>query len=129
MKTLLRCAGSSLTSVAVEFALLTTLVSLLHVQYLFGALIAGASGCVLCFVINRRWAFRVRHGSAWRQLFRHGVVVGGGIGLGMLLMWLAVRALGLPYQVGWLLGGSVVFLTWTFPMQRWFTFRAAYVPA
>jgi putative flippase GtrA len=126
MKTLLRCAGSSLAAVAVEFLLLTALVSLLHVHYLVGALIAGASGCALCFVINRRWAFGAGAGCAWRQLFRHVVVVGGGMGLGMVLMWLAVRGFGLPYQVSWLLGGSVVFLAWTFPMQRWFTFRAAY---
>lgn len=125
MKTLFRCAGSSLAAVAVEFVLLTALVSLLHVHYTVGALIAGVTGCALCFVINRRWAFSARHGCAWRQLFRHAIVVGGGIALGMALMCLAVRGLGLPYQVSWLLGGSVVFVAWTFPMQRWFTFRTA----
>jgi hypothetical protein len=26
-------------------------------------------------------------------------------------------------------GGSVVFFAWTFPMQRWFTFAPALVPA
>lgn len=126
MKTLFRCAGSSLAGVAIEFALLSLLVSGLHVFYLAAALIAGVAGFFMSFVLNRRWAFHARHGSAPRQLVRHAVVVGGGIALGLALMWILVSWLGLPYQLGWLGGGAVVFLTWTFPMQRWFTYR---VPA
>jgi hypothetical protein len=30
-----------------------------------------------------------------------------------------------PYQLAWLGSGAIVFCTWTFPMQRLFTFRAA----
>lgn len=122
MKTLVRCAGSSLAAVAFEFASLSLLVSVLHVFYLAGALIAGAAGFVISFVLNRRWAFRATDGSALRQIVRHGIVVGGGIALGTALMWLMVSHLGLPYQLGWLGGGAVVFLMWTFPMQRFFTY-------
>jgi putative flippase GtrA len=129
MKSLFRCAGSSLAAVALEFVLLTALVSLLHVFYLAGALIAGAAGLVLAFVLNRQWAFADGRGPAWRQLVKHAVVVGGGIGIGTTLLWIAVSQCGLPYQVGWLLSGTVVFFAWTFPMQRFFTFRAATVPA
>jgi putative flippase GtrA len=127
MKTLFRCAGSSLAAVAVEFGLLTALVSLFHLYYLAGALIAGAVGLLLAFVLNRSWAFAASHGCAWRQLGKHIAVVAGGIGLGTLLLWVAVSHLSVPYQLGWLASGSIVFFTWTFPMQRFFTFRA--VPA
>ena len=127
MKSLVRCAGSSLAAVAVEFGLLTALVSLFHIFYLAGALIAGVVGLLLAFLLNRSWAFSDGRGGAWRQLAKHSVVVGGGIGLGALLLWVAVSHLSLPYQVGWLASGSIVFFVWTFPMQRFFTFRA--VPA
>jgi putative flippase GtrA len=126
MKSMVRCAGSSLAAVAVEFGLLTLLVSLFHVFYLAGALIAGAVGLLLAFLLNRAWAFTDGRGRRpWLQLVKHSVVVCGGIGLGTMLLWVAVRHLSLPYQVAWLASGSIVFFTWTFPMQRFFTFRAA----
>lgn len=124
MKTLVRCAGSSLAGVAAEFVLLSFLVSVLHLFYLVAATGAGVAGFVVSFVLNRRWAFDARHGSPWPQLVRHGVVVGGGLGIGLALMWLLVGGLGLPYQIGWLGGGALVFFAWTFPMQRFFTYRA-----
>jgi putative flippase GtrA len=129
MKTLFRCAGSSLAGVTIEFGFLSLLVSLLHVFYLAAMVLAGVVGFLVSFVLNRNWAFDARNGSTMRQLARHTVVVGGGLGLGTLLMWLQVSVLRLPYQVGWALGGSIVFFAWTFPMQRWFTYRPALEPA
>jgi putative flippase GtrA len=129
MKTLLRCAGSSLATVTLEFGLLSLLLAL-HTPYVVAGVLVGVIGFFLSFVLNRSWAFAAgKKGAPVRQLVRHGLVVGGGIGLGTFLMWLQVSFLGLPCQVGWLLGGSVVFLTWTFPMQRWFTFAPALAPA
>jgi putative flippase GtrA len=129
MKTLIRCAGSSLAAVAVEFGLLTALVSLFHVFYLAGALLAGVAGLLLAFLLNRRWVFVAARGCAWRQLGKHVFVVGGGIAIGTALLWLAVSQIRVPYQVGWLASGTVVFFAWTFPMQRFFTFRPVAVPA
>jgi putative flippase GtrA len=123
---MVRCAGSSLAAVAVEFGLLSALVSLFHIYYLAGALIAGAVGLLIAFVLNRRWAFVDGSGArAWRQLAKHVFVVAGGIALGMLLLWLGVSRLSLPYQLGWIASGTIVFFTWTFPMQRYFTFNVA----
>lgn len=129
MKSLIRCAGSSLAGVTIEFGILSLMVSLLHVFYLAAALVAGLAGLVVSFALNRNWAFGARRGSRVGQLVRHTVVVAGGIALGMLPMWLLVSWAGLPYQVGWAVGGSLVFLGWTYPMQRWFTFRPVTVPA
>lgn len=125
MKCLFRCAGSSLAGVTLEFGILTLLVSVLHVFYLAAAVAAGLVGLAISFILNRNWAFAARSGSSRRQLLRHAAVVGGGVALGMVPMWLTVTCLGLPYQLGWVIGGVVVFLTWTYPMQRWFTFRPA----
>ena len=129
MKSLIRCAGSSLAAVAVEFGLLTALVSLFHIFYLAGALLAGIAGLLLAFLLNRSWAFADGRGCAWRQLVKHVVVVGGGLAIGTTLLWLAVSHLSLPYQAAWLASGTVVFFAWTFPMQRFFTFRPSSVPA
>ena len=125
MKSVVRCAGSSLAAVAVEFGLLSLLVSLFHVFYLAGMIIAGVVGLVVAFLINRSWAFSDGRGRPWLQFAKHTLVVGGGIALGTLLLWVAVQHLSLPYQLGWLASGSIVFFTWTFPMQRFFAFRAA----
>jgi putative flippase GtrA len=123
---MVRCAGSSLAAVAVEFGLLSALVSLFHVFYLAGALIAGVAGLIIAFVLNRRWAFADGSAArASRQLVKHVFVVAGGIALGMLLLWLGVSRLSLPYQVGWIASGTIVFFAWTFPMQRFFTFNVA----
>jgi putative flippase GtrA len=122
MKSLFRCAGSSVTAVTLEFFLLLLLVSRLHVQYLLAAIAAGVCGFVVSFMINRSWAFEGRAGCPRRQLVKHAVVVGGGIALGTALMWLLVSRLHLPYQVGWLGGGALVFMGWTYPMQRFFTY-------
>jgi putative flippase GtrA len=125
MKSLVRCAGSSVAAVTLEFALLLFMVSWLHLYYVAAAVLAGLCGCVVSFLINRAWAFEARGGCARRQLCKHGVVVGGGVALGTLLMWLLVTVLRLPYQVGWLGGGALVFLGWTYPMQRFFTYAPA----
>jgi putative flippase GtrA len=128
MKTFVRCAGSSLAGVTLEFGLLSLLVTVLHVAYVPAAVVAGLVGFVISFVLNRGWAFQARHGSPTRQLLRHAVVVGGGVALGTSLMWLQVALVGLPYQLGWAVGGSIVFVAWTFPMQRWFTYAPALAP-
>lgn len=127
IKTLVRCAGSSVAAVTLEFFLLLLLVSRLHMFYIAAALLAGACGFVVSFLLNRTWAFEARAGCPKRQLVKHGVVVGGGLALGTALMWLLVTGLHLPYPVGWLGGGAIVFLCWTFPMQRFFTYAPATV--
>jgi putative flippase GtrA len=129
IKSLVRCAGSSVAAVTIEFVLLLVLVSRLHIFYLAAALLAGLCGFAVSFVLNRAWAFEARSGCPKRQLCKHGLVVGGGLALGTALMWLLVTQLHLPYQVGWLGGGAIVFMGWTYPMQRFFTYAPATVAA
>jgi putative flippase GtrA len=124
LATLLRCAASSFAGVAVEFTLLTILVSVLHVFYLLGAVAAGAVYFVINFLLNRRWTFRATAGSALPQFLRHAAVTAGGMGLGTAMLWLFVQGLGLPYQVGWAIAGTIAFFSWTYPMHRFFTYAA-----
>lgn len=121
----LRCAGSSLLGVVVELTIIVLLVQVFHAYYLLAAVIAGGFYAIVNFVINRRWAFRTRHAAVWPQFARHVLVVGVGMALGTALLWLLVGTLRLPYPVGWLIGGSLCFLGWTFPMQRFYAHRSA----
>ena len=107
--TLIRCAGSSLCAVAIEYALLNLLVSALHVYYLAGAALASCVYFVLNFLINRRWAFRAGGAPALPQLVRHSVVVVGGMVLGLGLLRLLVGEVGLSLQLGWPAAGAVCF--------------------
>jgi putative flippase GtrA len=125
LKTLVRCAGSSVAGVTIEFGLLTLLVSGLHVFYLLGALISSLVYLGISFLLNRHWAFRANRGALAPQLLRHGLVSGTSMALGIPMLWLLVNKIGLPYQLAWSLGGLFSFLAWTFPMQRWFTYRPA----
>lgn len=127
--TLWRSAVASAIAFALEYLALTLLVGELHVSYLAGALLAGAVYFAVNFPLSRRWAFRGRHAPVLPQLLRHGVVVGGATLLGLPLLWFAVNTLRLPYQLGWLTAAGVAFLAWTFPMHRYFTYRAALRPA
>ena len=129
MRCLFRCAGSSIAAVAVEFALLNLLVSVFHVFYLVGAGLASGVFLLINFLLNRHWAFRATRGRPWAQLARQAVVVGGGAAIGLPLLALLVGHVHLPYQVGWPIAGVVCFFSWTFPMNRFFTYRLAPVPA
>jgi putative flippase GtrA len=120
---MLRCASSSIAGVAIEFGILTLLVSVLHLFYLLGAVLAGGIYCGVSFLLNRHWAFRAAGSPAWPQFARHAIVAAGGAVLGLPLLWLLVQRLGLPYQLAWAVGGALSFLLWTFPMQRFFTYR------
>jgi putative flippase GtrA len=95
------------------------------VFYLVGAGIASGVFLLVNFLLNRRWAFRARHGRVWTQLFRQAVVVAGGSAIAIPLLWLFVGHIHLPYQVGWPAAGVVCFFSWTFPMNRFFTYPAA----
>ncbi len=119
---LVRCAASSIGTVAVEFVLMTFLVSALHFQYLAGFLLATVANLALGFVINRRWSFAARDGAVRRQLLRYLAVTAVGVGMATVLLHLFVQTARMPYQLGWMAAGCVCFGTWTYPMNRCFIF-------
>ncbi len=125
LASLRRCAGASLAGIAVEFALLTALVSGLHIHYLLGSLLATGGYLVINFALNRRWA-RGPHGlgrprarpSLGPQLARHLGSAVVGMTLGTTLLWLFVHEAHFPYPIGWATSGCIVFGSWTWPTSR-----------
>lgn len=120
-----RCAASSLAAVAIEFVLLTFFVSVLHMHYLVAAIASTGVYLAVNFLLNRRWAFSGHGGPAFKQFARHLGVAGVGLGLALVMMRFFIHTIGMPYQLGWAAAGCVNFGTWTWPMNRFFTFRAA----
>lgn len=128
-RALIRSAVASFLAFVLEYVVLTVLVGSFHLGYLASALLAGVVYFAVNFPLSRRWAFCARRAPVLPQLLRHGVVVGGATVLGLPLLWIAVNTLRLPYQLGWLAAAGVAFIAWTFPMHRFFTYRAALQPA
>jgi putative flippase GtrA len=118
LRNFVRCAGSSIVSVAAEFVVLTLLVSVCHVYYLLASLASTIGYLILNFILNRRWAFRAGHAPVWPQVKRHLGSAAIGMALGTTLLWVFVHSARLPYQLGWAASGCVVFSAWTWPINR-----------
>lgn len=115
---------SALAAMIATVADFATAGALVHVLggHAPGATVAGAVvGAVIAFVLGRVWAFD-GHGHAWMpQVGRYAFVSGAaaalnGGGVALLLM------LDAPFVVAWWITRAVVFVTWTYPLQRDFVF-------
>jgi putative flippase GtrA len=126
--TLVRCGASSLVAVGLEFLLLSILVSGLRMRAVPASAIAAGAYLAANFVLNRRWAFRGHGGRIEGQLARHLGVAGVGSGLVIVLLWILVDVARMPYPIGWAVAGLLAFVGWTYPMNRFFTFRARPAP-
>jgi phosphatidylglycerophosphate synthase len=90
-----------------------------------GPALSTAAGCavgaVVSFTLSRHLAFRAGGGAAAGQVVRYSVVSlltlalnAGGVSLLLLL--------NLPFVVAWAVARAVVFLAWSYPVQRDFVF-------
>jgi putative flippase GtrA len=90
-----------------------------------GAAFAGAAaGAVVCFVVNKRWAFRDRTPVTLRQVASFAAVAAITATLMAVAMHLAVEDAGVPYLVAKALCAAAVFVVWSYPAQRRLVFVA-----
>jgi putative flippase GtrA len=90
-----------------------------------GAAFAGAAtGAAVCFVVNKRWAFRDRSPVTVRQLATFAAVAAVTATLMAIAMHLAVERAGAPYLAAKALCAAVVFAVWSYPAQRRLVFVA-----
>jgi putative flippase GtrA len=82
------------------------------------AFCAAAGGACICFLMNRRFAFRDRSPITAEKLARFGAVAFGSSLLIALLMKLVAVELMVPVLPAKLLCAAIVFLAWTYPAQR-----------
>ena len=91
------------------------------------AFVAAACGAVVGFVWGKYLAFRDRSPLAARQLIRYaGVALATALLMAVAMQLFAVE-LHVPYVLAKLMCSALVFAAWTYPAQRRFVFRRAYV--
>jgi putative flippase GtrA len=106
-----------------DFAAAGALVFLAGTSAAWATTVGCAVGGVLSFLLSRVWAFDAG-GAWWPQIGRYAFVSaatalmnGGGVAL--------LSALEAPFVVAWLIARAVVFVTWSYPLQRDFVFSPA----
>jgi phosphatidylglycerophosphate synthase len=103
-----------------DFAAASALVYLAGTSAPWATTVGCAVGGVLSFLLSRVWAFDVG-GAWWPQIGRYAFVSGGTAlmnGGGVALL----SALEAPFVVAWLIARGIVFVTWSYPLQRDFVF-------
>jgi phosphatidylglycerophosphate synthase/putative flippase GtrA len=118
----LRVAAMQVVATLADFAVASALVySFRGVPSL--ATVAGCVvGAVVSFVLTRVWAFD-SHGAWLPQVSRYAFVSAGTAALngGGVALLAAVNA---PFLLAWVLTRAVVFVTWSYPLQRDFVFSS-----
>jgi putative flippase GtrA len=88
------------------------------------AFLGAATGAVVCFVVNKRWAFRDRSPVTLRQVASFAAVAAVTATLMAIAMHLAVEGAGVPYLAAKALCAAAVFVVWSYPAQRRLVFVA-----
>jgi putative flippase GtrA len=114
----IRSILTSLLTTVLDFAVLTAMVELLHVNYVFATWLGTVVGSLSNFTINKHWAFKGSSLTLPNQFGRFLLVQAGASGWQTLGVWLLTRFGGLPYQVSKLIVAAIVALAWNYPMNR-----------
>lgn len=117
-----RSVLTSISTTALDFATLTGLVEVFHVDYVLATFIGTLVGFLANFTVNRFWAFAATHGAMHWQFMRVLPVQAGSTGLQTLGVWIFDRFIGLHYWVAKMVVSALVYLCWNYPMNRFFVF-------
>jgi len=122
-----RVLGASvggLTSTTVDIIVLTILVES-GMAVALAAFLGAAAGAVVCFLLNKYIAFRDHRPIDVRQVLGFAGVAFGTALFMAVSMHLACVHGHLPYLAAKVLCGLVVFVCWSYPVQRRFVFSPA----
>jgi putative flippase GtrA len=129
LRSMSRSGLVSVSSTAVDFAALIACVELLRVNYVLAAWLGMLAGCLWSFTANRLWAFGATASPARWQLLRFVPVQSGYMAFSTFGVWLFTEMGGLTYIASRTVTAILVYLAWNYPMNRWFVFVPAPVPA
>jgi putative flippase GtrA len=122
-KSLVRNTLTSVFTTALDFGVLTGLVELFHVNYVFATFCGTVVGALSNFFINRHWSFEATGARVHGQLARFVPVQAGSSGLQTLGVWLFTDKAHVQYMASKLIVAVLVYLMWNYPMNRWVVFR------
>ncbi len=112
-------------STLVDVTLVVLLVRGLGVPVMGAAFFASSVGAVVCFVVNRQFAFRDESPVRLEQVARFGLVAVASAALTALAMQLLAVKLGIPVVPARLAVAILVFVAWAYPAQRRLVWRAS----
>jgi putative flippase GtrA len=109
-----------------DFAAMIGLVELAGLAPPTATLLSALVGGAVNFVLSRGWVFRSSHrGTLAAQALRYGLACGGGSLLNAMSLRLALSVTdGVPYVVPRMAMSLLVSVAYSYPMHRWFVFRA-----
>jgi phosphatidylglycerophosphate synthase/putative flippase GtrA len=117
----LKSVVANALATGVDFVLANALYFGLGMHGVAATVLGCVAGALVSFTLSRAWAFEARGGSLWLGLNRYAVASaataalnGGGVALLLLV--------NVPFVVSWLLARAVVFVGWSYPVQRDFVF-------
>ena len=128
MTLLVRHQIGSLTATMVDFVVMIACVTFAGLGPGVGAAIGAGSGGIVNFFAGRSWIFRAQSGSAGSvggQALRYALVSVTSLLLNGIGEHVLAGILHLQYVAARVCVALVVSVTWNFPMQRRFVFRAA----
>jgi len=118
---MLRAGVAGIAATAADLAVLTFLVSAMHVDPRAASGPALVAGGIVNFVGNRHFAFRARSGPLVRQAVLYTVVEVIALALNAFLYDQSLRAFPAARSAYWavrLVSSHVVFLAWSLPLWR-----------
>jgi putative flippase GtrA len=119
----------SLLTTALDFGTLVGLTELAGVNYVMATWIGTVVGALANFTVNKLWTFHAREMPAIPAIARFVGVQAGSSALHTAGVWVLTRFARLPYPVSKLVIAAFVYLTWNYPLNRWFVFRPAIAAA
>jgi putative flippase GtrA len=122
LATFARSVLTSLLTTALDFGTLVGLTELAGVNYVLATWIGTVVGALANFTINKMWAFDAGDMPAMPAMGRFLGVQAGASGLHTAGVWVLTRFARLPYPVSKLVIAAVVYLSWNYPLNRWFVF-------
>ncbi len=93
------------------------LVEVVRLGYAPSAALAALLGAVVCFAMNRWWAFRDPRPLSFRQVGAFAVVAVGSALITAGVVHVLAGVLRLAYLAAKAVSAGVVFLTWSYPAQ------------
>jgi len=111
------------TAAIINFSVLTFLVELLGVWYVFANLCGGFISAIFNFFSNKFWTFRNQElgKKAFKQGFKFIFVMVSSVILNTLFIFLITEFIGFDYRLSWVIATGLITF-WNFTLNRFWTF-------
>lgn len=125
VRTFTRSQVTAASASLVDFGLLFFLTEVVGLWYVASVACGAAAGATTNFLLNRHWTFNAAHDRWHDQAFRYFAVSSGSLLLNTGGTWAVTEWGQLPYGFSVFIVSFVVGLSFNYPLQRYFVFKAS----